>query len=63
MTIEIGDFGYYFHISSKADIGSGIYYLNFDREITNKRMTKKESISVDTYTTIDYFSIIPTIAL
>ncbi|CAD8147763.1 unnamed protein product [Paramecium octaurelia] len=63
MTIEIGDYGYYFHISSKQDIGSGIYYLNFDREITDKRTTKKETISVEGYSIIDYYSIIPTIAL
>lgn len=63
MTIEIGDFGYYFHISAKQNIGSGIYYMNFDREITDKRTTKKETISIDTYTIIDYYSIIPTIAL
>lgn len=63
MTIEIGDYGYYFHLAAKPKIGSGIYYLEFDRVITDQRVTASTTVGATTYTTVDFYSKIPTLAI
>lgn len=39
MSIDIGDAGYYFHMAARPNVGSGIYYLNFQADISDERTT------------------------